>query len=176
MAKQYGLSSAAMYRHYADDLPARLVRSTGLREMLETDDLMGQLRETQSQAYRMISEGGALDASGKIVDRKMLVQGIRLAQMGIRLMGEIMGKLKPQGSPTINVQQNNTSTVVIYAMPDNGTRAGERERMVRAFVERFGDVIPPEKLALLTPGSLALPPGANGVEPNENGNGRARSA
>jgi len=176
MGRQFELKKDALYRHRCEHLPERLAKSSQMREMIATNDLVGQLQSLQERASIAVSLYGApvLDASGKptnaMVNPAMALRAMRECRENLRLMGEVLGKLKPQGGPVINV--TNTGVIVVYEMPSDGRGPGERAQAVARFREKYADLLPAKALALLMPGETATPQEQENGKPRDSSNGR----
>lgn len=156
IANEYGVNRLALYRHRSEHLPQRLAKAAQVREMLNADDLLGQARTLQEQTFGVVSQ--AMQVVGeppRISDPKLALNAIRTAHEGIRLMGEVLGKLQPQGGGggggVANVQVN-------VILPDNGRGPGVR---AAALMEL-------QKLGTLPPILLPAAP-TNGTADRKNG-------
>jgi len=130
MARRYDLDKSALFRHRCEHLPARLVRVAGVKEMLENDDLLGQARTIQQQAFILLGKTtqpvekpcekcGTPYKTVASVGRA--IAAMRNAREGIRLLGEVLGRLQPR--PAGNVTNNNIVIVTRYELPTNGREA-----------------------------------------------------
>ena len=108
IAQQYGLTPSAIERHKnGGHIADSILRAQGLRDAIAGDDLLAQARLLQEQAF------GALADAGK--DKALVLKAIHQCRENIRLLGEVLGKLKPGGASA-------TARVVLvrYNLPDNG--------------------------------------------------------
>lgn len=135
MAARYGLSTTSVYEHYAEHLPERLVRAQSLREQIASDDLLAQARTLQEQAFVILSDASARVARpdgsrGPMSDPKLALKALAACRNNVRLLGEVLGKLQPQGG-------GGTTTVLVvkqYVLADNGRR--------RVYVQPDTELIP----------------------------------
>ena len=86
IAKRFGTSSTAVFRH-KDHLPKALVKAQEAREVARADDLLGQVRDLQERALRVL---GAAEAAG---DLRAATGAIREARGCLELLGKVTGEL-----------------------------------------------------------------------------------
>lgn len=138
---QYGLDKNTLYRHRAEHLPERLTRAANVREMLATNDLMGQVGTLQETAMSLLSLAtqpiDAANPAKGVVNPKLALSAIREARENARLLGEIEGRLKPQGTTSVNVAVSQTQV----ELPSNGRGPGERAAAL-AELQRLGQLPP----------------------------------
>jgi hypothetical protein len=129
MAVRYSVPKSALWRHRCEHLPARLVRVAGVKEMLENDDLLGQARTIQQQAFILLGKTTQpverpCEKCGTpyktVASVSKAIAAMRNAREGIRLLGEVLGRLQPR--PAGNVT-NNIVVVTRYELPTNGREA-----------------------------------------------------
>lgn len=126
IASRFGVDKQAVLRHRWDHITARLAAAASVKEQLETDDLLGQARTIQGQALGLLSQAMAVDAEGKMLTPELGLRALREARDGVRLLGEVLGKLQPSGSPTVNVGVG-VGFVTVIELPSNGREQGARE-------------------------------------------------
>jgi transposase-like protein len=115
IARQHGVSPDAVERHAASHLPASLTRSQALRDMIATDDLVGEIRELRLECYAILSEARTER------QRPLSLAAVdRLAKL-IDLLARVRGDI--QSGTTVNVAQQQ-AVVRVYEFPDNGKGAG----------------------------------------------------
>src|SRR3712207_7371116 len=56
VAKQFGLSESAVYRHKTDHLPSHLLKARELKEVAQADDLLDQVRHLQAHALDILED------------------------------------------------------------------------------------------------------------------------
>ncbi len=95
IAKQYGLSTAALVRHHDDHLPAALVRAQEATEAAQADNLLVQVTDLRDRAI------GILDTAVATDDLRVALGAIREARGCLELLGKLAGQL--QDGPTVNV-------------------------------------------------------------------------
>src|SRR5258708_25608302 len=71
IAKRFGASQSAMYRHQQEHLPQALVKAKDAAELLSADNLLARVGELEADARRIAA---AAEASG---DRRRALAGIR---------------------------------------------------------------------------------------------------
>jgi transposase-like protein len=54
VAKRFGLSESAIYRHKTEHLPAHLLRAKEVEEVAQADDLLDQVRTLQTHALDIL--------------------------------------------------------------------------------------------------------------------------
>lgn len=170
IASQYGTSAATLIRHHDDHIPERLAKAQGIKDLLDADDLLGQVKQMQEQAYRVLADasGPLVDEKGVVLrpikDAKVALMAIKMGQDGVRLLGEVLGKLKPAGGVNLNLGLR--GEVVIYQLPDNGRGQTEKRRLLDAFRARYGALPPGIEAAASDPTPVVevntLPVPANG--------------
>ena len=90
-----GLSDDAVRRHREAHLPAKMVKARDVLEMLEADDLLGQVRTLQRQALEILATA---QQSG---DLKTALGAIREARGNLELLARLLGEL--ESNPTVNL-------------------------------------------------------------------------
>ena len=95
IAARYGLSETAVRRHKADHLPAALASASEAAAVARGDDLLGQARELQARALRI------LDRAEDAGDLRTAVSACREVRGVLELLSRLLGEL-PDG-PTVNV-------------------------------------------------------------------------
>lgn len=92
IATQRVVSEAAVRRHKADHLPARLVKAAEKKEVATAAGLLEQMRALQAKTLAI------LDAA---TDHRISLGAIREARGNVALLAELTGQLATQ--PTVNV-------------------------------------------------------------------------
>jgi hypothetical protein len=95
IATQYSLSEAAVRRHKADHLPARLTKAKAAEEVSAADDLLVQVRALRSKSLSILL---AAERSG---DLRTALLGIREARNCIELLAKMSGELEERKSVSI---------------------------------------------------------------------------
>lgn len=118
IASQYGLISTSLYRHACEHLPEKIAKARDVREMLEADDLLGQTRLFQEVALTVLNDAqGKVDKDGKVLvprNHPLMLKAAREGREGVRLLGEVQGRLRPQGGDVI------IPTTLVVRVYDNG--------------------------------------------------------
>jgi uncharacterized small protein (DUF1192 family) len=87
IAKHFGASQSAMYRHQQEHLPQALVKAKDALEVLSADNLLARVGELEADARRIAA---AAEASG---DLKIALGGIREMVRIVELMAKLTGRL-----------------------------------------------------------------------------------
>jgi hypothetical protein len=95
VAKQFGLSESAVYRHKADHLPSHLLKARELKEVAQADDLLDQVRHLQAHALDI------LERAEKAGDLRTALAAISQARGNLELLGKLAGELDER--PQVNV-------------------------------------------------------------------------
>lgn len=93
IAKRFGASASAMYRHQQEHLPQALVTAKDAAEVLSAHNLLARVGELEGDARRIAA---AAEANG---DLKVALGGIREMVRIVELMAKLTGRLdgKPAG-------------------------------------------------------------------------------
>ncbi len=95
LASLFGVSEAAVRRHKAKHLPAKLVMAEKAAEVAEAGDLLEQVRDLQSRAY------GILDKAEGAGDLRAALGAIREARGNLALLAKLLGELDER--PVVNL-------------------------------------------------------------------------
>ncbi len=95
VAKQYGLSESAVYRHKSEHLPAHLLKAREVEEVAQADDLLDQVRHLQSHALDI------LERAEKTGDLRTALAAISQARGNLELLGKLAGELDER--PVVNL-------------------------------------------------------------------------
>jgi hypothetical protein len=87
IARQHGLTSDAVERHAKTHLPQKLAKAQSVRDQVEADDLLGQLRLLQGHTLAILGEARA---NGEY---KLGLSAINTARSNIELLGRLLGEL-----------------------------------------------------------------------------------
>ena len=99
IAKRFGASASAMYRHQQEHLPQALVRASDASEVLSADNLLEKVSGLEADARRIATTA---ETSG---DLRVALAGIRELVRITELLPKLTGQLdgsKPQGPGAIN--------------------------------------------------------------------------
>jgi hypothetical protein len=97
IAKRFGASESAIYRHQQEHLPAALVKAKDMAEVVQADSLMGKIRILELEARRL---GKKAEAAG---DLRAAMAAIRELVRIVELLAKIQGEIKEPGGTTVNV-------------------------------------------------------------------------
>jgi transposase-like protein len=97
VAKRFGLSESAIYRHKSDHLPAHLLKAREVEEMAQADDLLEQVRHLQTHALDI------LERAEKSGDLRTALAAISQARGNLELLGKLAGELDERPVVNLNV-------------------------------------------------------------------------
>lgn len=92
IAKQFGLSAAALLRHKRDHLPAHVAKAQEAKEVASADSLLEQMRALQAKTLSILEAA---------TDPRTALAAVQQARGNLQLAAELSGKLATQ--PTVNV-------------------------------------------------------------------------
>ena len=95
VASLYDVSEAAVRRHKANHLPAKLVLAQAAEEVARADDLLGQVQDLQAHTLAILEA-----AEGKKQHRTAL-SAIREARSNLELLAKLLGELDER--PVVNL-------------------------------------------------------------------------
>jgi transposase-like protein len=95
VAKRFGLSESAVYRHKTEHLPAHLLRAREVEEAARADDLLDQVRHLQAHALDI------LERAEEAGDLRTALAAISQARGNLELLGKLAGELDER--PVVNV-------------------------------------------------------------------------
>jgi hypothetical protein len=95
VASLYDVSEAAVRRHKANHLPAKLIMAEKAAEVVEADNLLDQVKGLQSRAY------GILDRAEETGELRTALSAIREARGNLELLAKLLGELDER--PVVNV-------------------------------------------------------------------------
>jgi hypothetical protein len=90
VAKCFGRSTAAMFRHKTDHLPAALVKAQDAHAVAQADDLLAQVRDLQRRSLDILKK--AEDAG----DLRVALAAIGQARGNLELLARLLGELQDQ--------------------------------------------------------------------------------
>jgi transposase-like protein len=97
VAKRFGLSESAVYRHKTDHLPAHLLKAREVEEAARADDLLEQVRHLQGRALDI------LERAEKAGDLRTALAAISQARGNLELLGKLAGELDERPVVNLNV-------------------------------------------------------------------------
>jgi transposase-like protein len=95
VAKRFGLSESAVYRHKVEHLPAHLLKAKEAEEVAKADDLLEQVRYLQAHALDI------LERAENAGDLRTALATISQARGNLELLGKLAGELTD--SPNVNI-------------------------------------------------------------------------
>ena len=97
VAKRFGLSESAVYRHKTEHLPAHLLKAREVEEVAQADDLLEQVRHLQAHALHI------LERAEKTGDLRTALAAISQARGNLELLGKLAGELDERPVVNLNV-------------------------------------------------------------------------
>jgi hypothetical protein len=97
VAKRFGLSESAVYRHKAEHLPAYLLKAKEAEEVAQADELLEQVRYLQTRALDI------LERAEKAGDLRTALAAISQARGNLELLGKLAGELDERPVVNLNV-------------------------------------------------------------------------
>jgi hypothetical protein len=112
IAKRFGLSESAVYRHKTDHLPAHLSKARAAKEVAQADDLLDQVRNLQVHALDI------LERAEKTGDLRTALAAISQARGNLELLGKLAGELdeRPVVNLNLSPQWLELRTVIVGAL------------------------------------------------------------
>jgi hypothetical protein len=100
LASLYDVSEAAVRRHKANHLPARLVMAQAAEEVAQADTLLEQVRDLQQRTLTI------LEASEESQQHRTALAAIREARSNLEMLARLVGELQSNHLAQQNVQIN----------------------------------------------------------------------
>ena len=97
VAKRFGLSESAVYRHKIEHLPAQLLKAREAVEAARADDLLEQVRNLQTHALSI------LERAENAGDLRTALAAISQARGNLELLGKLAGELDERPVVNLNV-------------------------------------------------------------------------
>jgi hypothetical protein len=97
VAKRFGLSESAVYRHKNEHLPAHLLKAREVEEEARADELLDQVRNLQVHALDI------LERAEKAGDLRTALAAISQARGNLELLGKLAGELDDRPVENLNV-------------------------------------------------------------------------
>ena len=97
VAKRFGLSESAVYRHKAEHLPTHLLKAREVEEAARADDLLEQVRHLQTHALDI------LERAEETGDLRTTLAAISQARGNLELLGKLAGELDERPVVNLNV-------------------------------------------------------------------------
>jgi transposase-like protein len=131
VAKRFGLSDSAVYRHKTEHLPARLSKAKEAEEAARADDLLDQVKDLQIHALDI------LERAEKAGDLRTALAAISQARGNLELLGKLAGELDER--PVVNLNASpewlEVRAVIVGALEPHPAA----QRAVLGALERTGD-------------------------------------
>jgi transposase-like protein len=97
VAKRFGLSESAVYRHKVEHLPTHLLKAKEVEETTRADDLLEQVKDLQVHALDI------LERAEKTGDLRTALAAISQARGNLELLGKLAGELDERPIVNLNV-------------------------------------------------------------------------
>ena len=97
VAKRFGLSESAVYRHKVEHLPAHLLKAKEAEEAARANDLLDQVRDLQTHALDI------LERAEETGDLRTALAAISQARGNLELLGKLAGELDERPVVNLNV-------------------------------------------------------------------------
>ena len=97
VAKRFGLSESAVYRHKTEHLPAHLLKAREVEEVAQADDLLEHVRNLQAHALDI------LERAEETGDLRTALAAISQARGNLELLGKLAGELDERPVVNLNV-------------------------------------------------------------------------
>jgi transposase-like protein len=97
VAKRFGLSESAVYRHKIEHLPAHLLKAREVEEAARADNLLEQVRNLQVHALDI------LERAEEAGDLRTALTAISQARGNLELLGKLAGELDERPLVNLNV-------------------------------------------------------------------------
>jgi transposase-like protein len=97
VAKRFGLSDSAVYRHKTEHLPTHLLKAREAEEVAQADDLLEQVRNLQTHALDI------LNRAEKAGDLRTALAAISQARGNLELLGKLAGELDERPVVNLNI-------------------------------------------------------------------------
>jgi vancomycin resistance protein YoaR len=111
IAKRFGASESAVFRHQREHLPAALVKANDAAEVVAADSLMGKITQLEQEARRL---GKKAEDAG---DYRGAMAAVRELVRIVELLAKLQGELKDPGGTTVNVVYVNAPDRFRKAVP-----------------------------------------------------------
>jgi hypothetical protein len=97
VAKRFGLSESAVYRHKTEHVPVHLLKAREVEEVAHADDLLEQVRNLQAHALNI------LERAEKAGDLRTALAAISQGRGNLELLGKLAGELDERPVVNLNV-------------------------------------------------------------------------
>jgi len=87
LAKQYGISEAALYRHHDEHLPARIVKAQERLDVREALDIVSQLKAINAAALEVLRDARASQDGDLVLKASDRI--LRQIELQAKLLGEL---------------------------------------------------------------------------------------
>ena len=132
VAKRFGLSESAVYRHKTEHLPAHLLKAREVEEVAQADELLDQVRHLQTHALDI------LERAEKAGDLRTALAAISQARGNLELLGKLAGELDERPVVNLNISPEwlELRTVIVGALESHP--AAHRAVLRASEIGRYG--------------------------------------
>src|SRR5918999_6011080 len=120
VASLYDVSEAAVRRHKANHLPAKLVMAERAAEVAQADDLLGQMQDLQQRTLAI------LEAAESAKQHRTALSAIREARSNLELLAKLIGELddRPQINVLVSPEWLELRAVIVGALEPHSEARG----------------------------------------------------
>jgi hypothetical protein len=97
VAKRFGLSESAVYRHKTDHLPTHLLKAREVEEVAQAEDLLEQVKHLQTHSLDILERA---ENDGEL---RTALAAISQARGNLELLGKLAGELDERPVVNLNV-------------------------------------------------------------------------
>src|SRR5215217_5415495 len=97
VAKRFGLSESAVFRHKTEHLPVHLLKAREVEEVVQADNLLEQVRNLQTHALDILERA---ETTG---DLRTALAAISQARGNLELLGKLAGELDERLVVNLNI-------------------------------------------------------------------------
>jgi len=128
VAKRFGLSESAVYRHKVEHLPAHLLKAEEAKEVAQADDLLEQVKHLQGRALDI------LERAEKAGDLRTALAAISQARGNLELLAKLAGELDERPVVNLNVSPEwlELRAVIVAALEPHSDARGAVLRALEA--------------------------------------------
>lgn len=131
IAKRYGTSPTALFRHKQKDLPAAMVKAVEVAEVVQAGNLLDRLRELNQVTAAILREARTEGSK----DSELALKAITRAEKQIELEGRLLGELNEGNTLNVVISPEwvRVRTVILQAlMPYPAARLAIAEALQNA--------------------------------------------
>src|SRR5918992_2715895 len=111
LASLYDVSEAAVRRHKANHLPAKLVMAHAAEEVAQADTLLEQVRDLQARTLAI------LEAAEETKQHRTALSAIREARSNLELLAKLLGELDERPQENVLISPTVQTTIIAALGP-----------------------------------------------------------